>query len=313
MPHLPFARIPRDWSSNATLALAGAVLASFALAGEAKAPARVKRVNSGILSCTAGGGTGHIVTSTKSLSLPLSTLRGGRRSIVARPYRLGRAGHQPRTRRPARSAVTMAGSVQARRNLGRRLRGWRDALIGGWRRGVILQPLSVQAQKGLSIAAGIEALALRAEQPRVRVGKRVDRFFKRVGRLFGRDLGGSRDGPRKCSRRIARCARKTLTGDYGTTSVVIPPFVAVPPAAATALAMPAPIGAPWARRPAGDATVAAHIVPAVIVAYAHESGNLIDERLGRGRARTAADWRGAGRPRPQRSGDKHAGRRDLNA
>jgi hypothetical protein len=38
-----------------------------------------------------------------------------------------------------------------------------NALIGGSRRGVILQPLSVQAQKGLNIAAGVAALALQAE------------------------------------------------------------------------------------------------------------------------------------------------------
>lgn len=46
------------------LALAGAVLASFAIAGEARAQARVEV---GILTCTARGSTGHIVTSTKSL------------------------------------------------------------------------------------------------------------------------------------------------------------------------------------------------------------------------------------------------------
>ena len=52
--------------------------------------------------------------------------------------------------------------------------------------------------------------------------------------------------------------------------------------------------------------MAAHIVPAAIVAYAHEGGNFGDEGLGCGRAR-AADWRGGGRSRPQRSGNKHGG------
>jgi hypothetical protein len=100
---------------------------------------------------------------------------------------------------------------------------------------------------------------------------------------------------------------KALTGGDGSKSVVKPAFVAVPPAAATALAMPAPTGAPWAHRAAGDATMAAHIVPAAIVAYTHEGGDFIDEGLSSGRGRAAADWRGAGRSRPQRSGDKHGG------
>jgi hypothetical protein len=47
-----------------TVALAGAVLASFAIAGEARAQARVEV---GILTCTARGSTGYIVTSTKYL------------------------------------------------------------------------------------------------------------------------------------------------------------------------------------------------------------------------------------------------------
>jgi hypothetical protein len=38
-----------------------------------------------------------------------------------------------------------------------------NALLGGWRRGIVLQPLSVQAQKGLNILAGVTALALRAD------------------------------------------------------------------------------------------------------------------------------------------------------
>jgi len=52
--------------------------------------------------------------------------------------------------------------------------------------------------------------------------------------------------------------------------------------------------------------MAAHIVPAAIVAHAHESANLAEEGLGCGRTRSAADWRGDGRSR-QRSGNKHDG------
>lgn len=38
-----------------------------------------------------------------------------------------------------------------------------NALIGGSGRGIILQPLSVQAQMGLNIAVGIQSLVLRAD------------------------------------------------------------------------------------------------------------------------------------------------------
>ena len=35
-----------------------------------------------------------------------------------------------------------------------------NALIGGSEQGIILQPLSVQAQQGLNVAAGVESLQL---------------------------------------------------------------------------------------------------------------------------------------------------------
>ena len=38
-----------------------------------------------------------------------------------------------------------------------------NALVGGSSSNIILQPLSVQAQQGLNIAAGIAALQLRAD------------------------------------------------------------------------------------------------------------------------------------------------------
>ena len=38
-----------------------------------------------------------------------------------------------------------------------------NALVGGSSKNIILQPLSVQAQQGLNIAAGVAALQLRAD------------------------------------------------------------------------------------------------------------------------------------------------------
>jgi len=79
------------------LALAGAVLASLAIAGEARAQARVEV---DILTCTAGGGTGHIVTSTKPLRCRF--LRPGAGGVLAwldwqirhRPWQHGKDDHR---------------------------------------------------------------------------------------------------------------------------------------------------------------------------------------------------------------------------
>jgi hypothetical protein len=38
-----------------------------------------------------------------------------------------------------------------------------NALIGGSNKGIILQPLSVSAQQGLNIAAGVASLQLRSD------------------------------------------------------------------------------------------------------------------------------------------------------
>ena len=56
------------------LALAGALLATIASAGEAKAQARVEV---GILTCWARGSTGHLVTSTKYLRCRFQRLARG--------------------------------------------------------------------------------------------------------------------------------------------------------------------------------------------------------------------------------------------
>jgi len=56
-------------------ALAGALLATTAIADEAKARARSEV---GILTCWARGSTGHLVTSTQVPSLPLSAPGAGR-------------------------------------------------------------------------------------------------------------------------------------------------------------------------------------------------------------------------------------------
>jgi Protein of unknown function (DUF992) len=152
-----------------TLALASAVLASFAMAGEARAQARVEV---GILTCTARGSTGHIVTSTKYLRCRFQ--RPGRDefyrgSISKFGIDLGSTGTTaiawavlaPTANPPPRSLNGAYGGIGAEASAGYGIGA--NALIGGSRRGIMLQPLSVQTQKGLNIAAGVAALALRAE------------------------------------------------------------------------------------------------------------------------------------------------------
>jgi hypothetical protein len=152
-----------------TFALAGAVLASFAIAGEARAQARVEV---GILTCTARGSTGFLVTSTKYLRCRFQ--RPGRDefhrgSISKFGVGLGSTGKTaiawavlaPTANPPPRSLSGDYGGIGAEVNAGYGVGA--NALIGGSRRGIILQPLSVQAQKGLNIAAGVAALALQAE------------------------------------------------------------------------------------------------------------------------------------------------------
>lgn len=149
--------------------LAGAVLASFAIAGEARAQARVEV---SILTCTARGSTGHIVTSTKDLGCRFQ--RPGRDefyrgSISKFGIDLGSTGTTaiawavlaPTANPPPRSLNGAYGGIGAEATAGYGIGA--NALIGGSRRGIMLQPLSVQTQKGLNIAAGVAALALRAE------------------------------------------------------------------------------------------------------------------------------------------------------
>ena len=151
------------------LALAGALLATIAIAGEAKAQARVEV---GILTCWARGSTGHLVTSTKYLRCRFQ--RQGRdeyyRGSIAKfgidvgstaKTAITWAVLAPTANPPPRSLSGDYGGIGAEATAGYGLGA--NALIGGSRRGIILQPLSVQAQKGFNIAAGVATFALRAE------------------------------------------------------------------------------------------------------------------------------------------------------
>ncbi|KAB2915274.1 MAG: DUF992 domain-containing protein [Hyphomicrobiaceae bacterium] len=151
------------------LMLAGAAAVAFLAAPEAQAQARVEV---GVLTCTARSSTGFIVGSTKYLSCRFN--RPGRDEFyrgtiskfgldigTAKQTAIAWAVFAPTANLPPRSLNGTYGGVGAEATVG--LGVGANALIGGSKRSIILQPLSVQAQQGLNLAAGIASLELRAD------------------------------------------------------------------------------------------------------------------------------------------------------
>jgi len=142
---------------------------AFAAPGDAQAQGRVKV---GTLTCEMSGGIGLIVASRKELSCRFSpSERGWRReAYVGSVTRLG-------VDVGATAGGRLIWAVYAPTNAGRyALAGGyggasaeatvgagvgANALVGGSNRTVTLQPLSVQGQAGLSVAAGVAGLELR--------------------------------------------------------------------------------------------------------------------------------------------------------
>jgi hypothetical protein len=149
-----------------------AMLALVSIAPVAAQP-KAPRIEAGVLNCRVAGGTGFIVGSTRNLNCVWS-MPGGRReryfgvinrfgidvgstvesqiswAVLASTSRYG----------PGALAGTFAG-VGAEASVGMGLGA--NVLVGGSASGIALQPLSVQAQKGVNIAAGIAALELRLD------------------------------------------------------------------------------------------------------------------------------------------------------
>jgi hypothetical protein len=152
---------------SASLLTAAACLAVLAVT-EARAQARVEV---GVLTCTVRGGTGFIVGSTKDLSCRFN--RPGRDEFYhgtiskfgidigsTKQSAIAWAVLAPTAKLPPGSLSGNYGGVSAEATIGVGVGA--NALIGGSSKNIILQPLSVQAQQGLNLAAGIAALQLRA-------------------------------------------------------------------------------------------------------------------------------------------------------
>jgi Protein of unknown function (DUF992) len=145
-------------------------LAAAAFATPAAAQARVEV---GVLRCTVEGGVGLIIGSSKGMSCVFRR-RGADEFYTGRVSKIGLdIGITKRTviswgvfattaNVPPASLAGVYGGLSAEATVGVGIGA--NALIGGSRKSIILQPLSVQGQTGLNIAAGIAGMRLRASE-----------------------------------------------------------------------------------------------------------------------------------------------------
>ncbi len=153
----------RGWCA---VVLCGAILSFSAAAAQAKALVKL-----GTLECTISGGAGLILFSSKRLDcvyhgksgkrvryegritrvgLDLGFTTGGRLGwVVFSTGKRGRRDNLEGTYAGASAEATLGAGVGA------------NALVGGFEKSIVLQPVSVQGQIGASLAAGIAGLTLK--------------------------------------------------------------------------------------------------------------------------------------------------------
>ena len=148
-----------------------AAVAAVAMALPIPASAQANRTKVGTLSCDISGGVGLIVTSKKDLTCMFTPSQPGPRevyvgSITKFGLDLGAtaggemvwAVYAPTTRKFGALAGNYGGAA-AEATVGAGLGA--NVLVGGSDRTVALQPVSVQGQAGLNVAAGVTDLRLR--------------------------------------------------------------------------------------------------------------------------------------------------------
>jgi hypothetical protein len=155
----------KKWiSSTGAIALAAALAAAT--------PASAKSgVKIGALNCRVEGGVGLILGSSKRMSCRFSPAGGGRpERYTGRISRVGLdigftnksyitwAVFAPgKTKRGALAGSYGGASAEATIGVGLGA----NVLVGGFKKTIALQPLSIQGQEGLNVAAGIAGLSLR--------------------------------------------------------------------------------------------------------------------------------------------------------
>lgn len=147
-------------------------IALVALAAAAQPAPAQPNVKVGVLRCDVAGGLGLIVTSSKDMRCVYTSSRGFReryygtirkfgldigetgRGVLAWAVFAPTAGAQPGAL--AGDYIGADASVTLGAGLGA------NALVGGFQRSFALQPLSVEVQSGVALAAGVASMTLRA-------------------------------------------------------------------------------------------------------------------------------------------------------
>ncbi|HMN85162.1 MAG TPA: DUF992 domain-containing protein [Bauldia sp.] len=144
---------------------------ALALAGSmAAAPASAAQLRVGVLECIVDPGIGFIVASSKALKCTFTPSAGaperysGRisklgldigvtgRSIIVWAVFAGQSGYSPWSLAGNYFGISAQASVA--------LGVGANALVGGSDKSLVLQPISVQAQMGLNLAAGVAGMTL---------------------------------------------------------------------------------------------------------------------------------------------------------
>jgi Protein of unknown function (DUF992) len=136
----------------------------------ASAPAFAGGVKIGVLNCRVEGGAGFIIGSSKEVDCEFKRAGGGREYYVGNIGKLGIdvgvttdtvigwvVFAPGKTKRGSLKGSYTGASAEATVGLGLGA----NVLVGGFKKSINLQPLSLQAQTGLNVAAGIASLNLR--------------------------------------------------------------------------------------------------------------------------------------------------------
>src|SRR5258708_28705690 len=141
---------------------------AFAATGTTAAPERIK---AGTLDCDVSGGVGLIIGSQKQMTCMFTPTSGGRREVYLGTIhkfgldvgattggKMAWTVYAPTNQRVAALSGTYGGA-SGEATVGAGVGA--NVLVGGSERTVTLQPLSVQGQTGLNLAAGVASLELR--------------------------------------------------------------------------------------------------------------------------------------------------------
>lgn len=155
---------------NKWIITAGAVALAATLAAAAPASAK-SGVKVGSLNCVIEGGVGLILGSSKEMVCRYRSASGGRTEryagrisrlgidigVTTKAYMTWAVFAPGKINRGALAGTYGGASAEATIGVGLGA----NVLVGGFKKTIALQPLSVQGQEGLNIAAGIASLKLR--------------------------------------------------------------------------------------------------------------------------------------------------------